>query len=226
MLSKTTPRICASILNLTSTPNFSSQCLRFLITTTTTTTPQFSTTTITQRPSQRSHAFRSSSTSSSPTYQSSLRSISTSTPPTTTTTTTTSPLPPSSSSSLTDQQPLTWDAYLRLRRKRRHYNLLASLLTSMNTTAAGVTFLGSQNFELMNIFGLDPFLALGAFTVVSGGVGWLLGPFVGNIIFGVVYRRIRGAIAAVSPIPPISPLPSPLPSSTFPTLSSHPANPS
>ena len=185
MLSKTNPRICGSILNLTSTSSFSPQCLRFI-----TTAPQFSSTT-TQHLSQQSHAFHSSSASSSPSFQSSLRSISTPTSPTTT-----SPLPPSSSA--TEQQSLTWDAYLRLRRKRRHYNLLASVLTSMNTTAAGVTFLSSQNFELMNIFGLDPFLVLGAFTAISGGVGWLLGPFVGNVIFGIVYRRIRGSIAAVS----------------------------
>ena len=32
----------------------------------------------------------------------------------------------------------------------------------------------------------------------SGGVGWLLGPFVGNAVFGVRYRGLRGEIERVS----------------------------
>ena len=39
---------------------------------------------------------------------------------------------------------------------------------------------------------------LGLMTVGSGGVGWLLGPFVGNAVFGVVHRRVGGQIAEVS----------------------------
>lgn len=50
----------------------------------------------------------------------------------------------------------------------------------------------------MNLFGLDPFLVLGLATMASGAVGWLLGPFVGNAVFGIVWRRSRGQIAIVS----------------------------
>ena len=39
-------------------------------------------------------------------------------------------------------------------------------------------------------------LGLGVFG--SGGVGWLLGPFVGNAVFGVRYRGLRGEIERVS----------------------------
>lgn len=39
---------------------------------------------------------------------------------------------------------------------------------------------------------------LGLSTVGSGGVGWLLGPFLGNAVFGVVYGRLGGQIAEVS----------------------------
>ena len=68
----------------------------------------------------------------------------------------------------------------------------------MCTTSAGIFTLGQQNFESMNLFGLDPFLLLGMATMASGAVGWLLGPFIGNAVFGVMWRRLRGQIAAVS----------------------------
>lgn len=118
-----------------------------------------------------------------------------------TTTTTTPPLSPSPSSStstLTSQPPLTWNAYLTLRKTRRRYNLASSLLSSLLTTAGGVTLISRLNLESMNIFGLDPFLVLGLSTVGSGGVGWLLGPFLGNAVFKVVYRRLGGQIDEVS----------------------------
>lgn len=35
---------------------------------------------------------------------------------------------------------------------------------------------------------------LGLCVMGSGGVGWLLGPFVGNAVFGVRYRGLRGEI--------------------------------
>ncbi|MCJ1482113.1 TIM23 complex component [Schaereria dolodes] len=46
------------------------------------------------------------------------------------------------------------------------------------------------------LFGLEPMMVLGLATVASGAVGWLLGPFVGNAVFGVVYRRVGGEIAS------------------------------
>lgn len=95
---------------------------------------------------------------------------------------------------------LPWNEYLQLRRKRRHYNLFFSLATAGCTTGAGVIVLGQQSFEHMSLFGLDPFLVLGLATMASGAVGWLLGPFIGNAVFGIVWRRSRGQIAAVSSI--------------------------
>ena len=40
-------------------------------------------------------------------------------------------------------------------------------------------------------FGMDPIFALGAATFASAAVGWLLGPFAGNAVFGLWYRRLR-----------------------------------
>ncbi len=39
---------------------------------------------------------------------------------------------------------------------------------------------------------------LGLVTLGSGAVGWLLGPFVGNAVFGMAHRRVGGQIAEVS----------------------------
>ena len=58
--------------------------------------------------------------------------------------------------------------------------------------------LATLNLEQVNVFGLDPFLVLAALTAGSGAVGWLLGPFVGNAVFGVAHRRVGGQIAEVS----------------------------
>ena len=52
--------------------------------------------------------------------------------------------------------------------------------------------------EQINIFGLDPFLVLGLATLGSGAVGWLLGPFLGNAVFGMAHRRVGLQIAEVS----------------------------
>lgn len=66
------------------------------------------------------------------------------------------------------------------------------------TTAAGVSYLAQQSLENISVFGLDPFIVLGISVVGSGGVGWLLGPFLGNAVFGLRYRRLGGEIAEVS----------------------------
>lgn len=87
-----------------------------------------------------------------------------------------------------------------LRRTRRYYNLVASIGTSVCTTAGGISILSQQNIEALSngIYGLDPFIVLGLATAASGAIGWLIGPFVGNAVFGVIYRVFRTQIAFVS----------------------------
>ena len=112
-------------------------------------------------------------------------------------TTTTAPGQPTTS----HPPSLTWNEYLSLRKVRRRYNLAASIVTSLGTTSAGITVLSQQNVvseQLGGLFGLDPFILLGLATASSGAVGWLLGPFVGNAVFGMVHRRVGREIAEVS----------------------------
>lgn len=132
---------------------------------------------------------------------SSSRVLSTSTTPTSTTppspTTATSS---TASSSSISTQPLTWNEFLRLRKVRHRFNLVASLNTATITTAAGVFTLAQQDLEALSgqVFGLDPFVVLGLVTVGCGAVGWLIGPVLGGTVFGLWYRRFGAQIAEVS----------------------------
>ncbi|KAL8681860.1 MAG: hypothetical protein Q9186_002017 [Xanthomendoza sp. 1 TL-2023] len=106
-----------------------------------------------------------------------------------------------SSSTPTTNNPLTWNTYLSLRRLRRRYSLLASLLTCTSTTAVGFITI-ERNMDALgstlgNITGVDPMFMLAAATVATGGVGWLLGPFVGEAVFRGMYRREWGRMAEV-----------------------------
>ena len=113
-------------------------------------------------------------------------------------------LPPRPTAQLNNPEPdpgaLSWNKYLQLRRTRRYYNLAASLGMAVCTTAAGVEVLSQQNIEALGatFFGLDPFILLGLATAASGAVGWLIGPFVGNAVFGFIFRRFRKQIRVVS----------------------------
>lgn len=70
----------------------------------------------------------------------------------------------------------------------------------MASTVIGVQVLSNQDLEHMGaqVMGLDPFVVLGMATAACGAVGWLIGPFVGNAVWGLVYRRYRTAVAVVS----------------------------
>jgi len=93
---------------------------------------------------------------------------------------------------------LTWDHFLQLRKVRRRYNLAASVTTTLVTTTAGVSILSQRDIDAFanQAFGLDPFVVLGLVTAGIGAVGWLLGPFVGNTVFSLVYRKYGAQIAA------------------------------
>ena len=51
--------------------------------------------------------------------------------------------------------------------------------------------------QIAALTGLDPFIAIGLTMTAIGGVGWLMGPFVGNTVFGLWKRNLRGEIARV-----------------------------
>ncbi|KAL8800583.1 MAG: hypothetical protein Q9182_005094 [Xanthomendoza sp. 2 TL-2023] len=140
-----------------------------------------------------SHPSASSPAASNPASIPAASSLSSSTSPSTKPPSDTpSPSPPNTN-------PLPWNTYLSLRRLRRRYSLLASLLTCTSTTALGFITI-ERNMDALgstlgSITGVDPIFMLAAATIATGGVGWLLGPFVGEGVFRGVYRREWGRMA-------------------------------
>jgi mitochondrial import inner membrane translocase subunit TIM23 len=106
---------------------------------------------------------------------------------------------PTASSAVTTQ-PLDWNTYLGLRKKRRYYNLGASIITGFTTFATGASLLMSQDIEQLSnmMFGLDPIFAMGIVCIGFGAAGWLIGPFAGGSIFKLSYRRVIKQMELVS----------------------------
>ncbi|KAL4776933.1 Presequence translocated-associated motor subunit pam17, mitochondrial [Aspergillus nidulans var. acristatus] len=90
---------------------------------------------------------------------------------------------------------LDWNSYFKLRASRRRYTLASSIVSSAVSTMVGVQVLSSQNLESLGaqVMGLDPFVVLGMATAACGAVGWLVGPFLGNAVWGLVNRSYKKA---------------------------------
>ncbi|KAL1975460.1 hypothetical protein VTN31DRAFT_3852 [Thermomyces dupontii] len=105
----------------------------------------------------------------------------------------------STASTSQSQEPTTldWNTFFKLRASRRRYSLVSSILTSIASTAVGVQILSTQDLDALGaqVMGLDPFVVLGLATAACGAVGWLAGPFMGNAIWGLIYRRYRRGVA-------------------------------
>ncbi|KAJ5793339.1 Presequence translocated-associated motor subunit pam17 [Penicillium pulvis] len=103
----------------------------------------------------------------------------------------------STSSAGKDEVKLDWDSFFKLRASRRRYSLASSVATCLVSTTAGVQILSSQDLESLGaqVMGLDPFVVLGMATAACGAAGWLLGPIVGNGLWGLVYRRFTPSVA-------------------------------
>ncbi|KAJ5178721.1 hypothetical protein N7492_001931 [Penicillium capsulatum] len=100
-----------------------------------------------------------------------------------------------------EQVKLDWNSFFKLRASRRRYSLASSIASSVATTTVGVQILSSQDLESLGaqVMGLDPFIVLGLATAACGAVGWLLGPVVGNGLWGLVYRRFTPSVKTASP---------------------------
>ncbi|KAE8151619.1 mitochondrial import protein Pam17-domain-containing protein [Aspergillus avenaceus] len=90
---------------------------------------------------------------------------------------------------------LDWNSFFKLRASRRRYSLASSIASSMVTTVIGVQILSTQDLEHLGaqVMGLDPFVVLGMATAACGAAGWLIGPFVGNAVWGLVNRKLKPA---------------------------------
>ncbi|PWY86928.1 presequence translocated-associated motor subunit pam17 [Aspergillus heteromorphus CBS 117.55] len=102
----------------------------------------------------------------------------------------------STAAGTTESVKLDWNSFFKLRASRRRYTLASSIVTSMASTVVGVQILSTQDLESLGaqVMGLDPFVVLGMATAACGAVGWLIGPFVGNAVWGLAYRRYKPSV--------------------------------
>ncbi|KAL3476768.1 Presequence translocated-associated motor subunit pam17, mitochondrial [Aspergillus californicus] len=92
---------------------------------------------------------------------------------------------------------LDWNSFFKLRASRRRYTLASSIGSSAGSTVVGLQVLSSQNLEALGaqVMGLDPFIVLGMATAACGAVGWLVGPFLGNAVWGIVHGKYKTAVS-------------------------------
>ncbi|PGH31689.1 hypothetical protein GX50_05529 [[Emmonsia] crescens] len=124
------------------------------------------------------------------TRKSSTQATSSSTGPSTNSPSAHSSIPPES-------LPLDWNSFFRLRASRRKYSLVSSIIASVFSTAGGVQVLAANNMDTIGAqaLGLDPFIVLGLATAACAALGWLLGPILGNSLWGLVHRKYKAAVA-------------------------------
>ena len=105
-----------------------------------------------------------------------------------------------STSAPANEVKLDWDSFFKLRASRRRYSLASSIVSSAVSTTVGVQVLSGQDLEHLGatVMGLDPFVVLGLATAACGAVGWLLGPALGNGVWGLVYRKYKPSVNTVS----------------------------
>ena len=109
---------------------------------------------------------------------------------------------PASSTAGAAQNSLDWDAFLQLRRQRRHFNVAGSIVTATIGTVAGVSYLANKEIDMTQmIFGVDPVIMFGLATFGCGAAGWLAGPSLGGVFFKVVNKRWIAQIAEVRSSP-------------------------
>jgi hypothetical protein len=94
---------------------------------------------------------------------------------------------------------LTWDEFLRLRRQRRITGVLASIPTSAAGFFSGLLYFGSGEIDpAQQILGFDPVVMNTAFVMGCGIFGWLVGPTLGRSAWHLIHREKTHLISLVS----------------------------
>ncbi|KAF8428100.1 mitochondrial import protein Pam17, partial [Tirmania nivea] len=96
----------------------------------------------------------------------------------------------------TQPELISWEQFFNLRRTRRQYHRVCSIISALLATGAGAGYLGNIEVDTMPaLFGLDMLTLFGLAIVGCGALGWLMGPAVGGILFKVMNRKaVKGMV--------------------------------
>ncbi|KAI1390115.1 Pam17-domain-containing protein [Hypoxylon trugodes] len=101
---------------------------------------------------------------------------------------------PSSAESSTPT--LDWNSFFTLRKTRRRFQLVSSLITMTTGGTAGAMLLVSVDMDwLLTKVPMDPIFALGIMTLSFAGLGWLAGPSLGSALFYIFKRGVKQPMA-------------------------------
>ncbi|KAB5580115.1 mitochondrial import protein Pam17-domain-containing protein [Coniochaeta sp. 2T2.1] len=91
-----------------------------------------------------------------------------------------------------DEPPLDWNTFFRLRKTRRRWQLLFSVSSSLAAGTAGALVLTTGAADaLVSQVPLDPMITLGLMVFASAALGWLAGPSLGSQVFYAINRRYK-----------------------------------
>ena len=86
---------------------------------------------------------------------------------------------------------LNWNDFFKLRKSRRRYSLISSIITSVvccGATAFTLTDSPQVQDQLTKLIPADPFITLGIVTFGGLLLGWLIGPVFGNSVWRLSHR--------------------------------------
>ena len=96
---------------------------------------------------------------------------------------------PSTTSAPSAAQPLRWDTFFALRRRRRLLNTTSSTVTGVSTFVLGTAVLSGQNPEMFAFGGVDPIFVMAAASLGAFFGGWLVGPVLGGLVWRMSSAR-------------------------------------
>lgn len=104
-----------------------------------------------------------------------------------------------------DMPPLDWNTFFKLRKTRRRWQVAFSAIMSVGCGTSGAVVLSTGAADaLTGQIPLDPVLTLGLMTIGCAGLGWVVGPSLGNGVFYLIKRQYKEAMTVVSTIfPPL-----------------------
>lgn len=98
-----------------------------------------------------------------------------------------------------DMPPLDWNTFFQLRKTRRRWQVAFSAIMSTTCGTGGAVLLSTGAADaLTGQVPLDPVLTLGLMTIGFAGLGWVVGPSLGNAVFYLLKRKFKAPMTVVS----------------------------